>query len=266
MHALSLMSTQGSAIVYVAALPPNGKGEAIIAKPEIASFADLKGKRIGLSLPVDTISISMRRLLALKGLPEADYQVKELVGTPVRFDCLKRGECDAVPLGQPDDLIALQQGYRRLGDSTESIAAFQFQVIAARRAWAQANKDNLVRFLRALGLTSGLALVLDAIGLTLRLALQLVAALTLHLPGLRGLRAPAFVRFGASLLASFRRGVTAGLEVLTCGRQRAGQQRSRRHDQDLASHFLIPPKGALEVPTGHKNRETGVCSFRCGDL
>jgi ABC-type nitrate/sulfonate/bicarbonate transport system substrate-binding protein len=123
----------------------------LIAKPEIASFADLKGKRIGLSLPVDTISISMRRLLALKGLRDADYQVKELVGTPVRFDCLKRGECDAVPLGQPDDLIAVREGYRRLGDSTEAIAAFQFQVIAARRAWAQANKDSLVRFLRALG-------------------------------------------------------------------------------------------------------------------
>ncbi len=123
----------------------------LIAKPEIASFADLRGKRIGLSLAVDTISISMRKLLALKGLRDADYQVKELVGTPVRFDCLKRGECDAVPLGQPDDLIAVQQGYRRLGDSTEAVAAFQFQVIAARRAWAQANKDSLVRFLRALG-------------------------------------------------------------------------------------------------------------------
>jgi ABC-type nitrate/sulfonate/bicarbonate transport system substrate-binding protein len=123
----------------------------LIAKPEIATFADLKGKRIGLSLAVDTISISMRKLLALKGLRDSDYQVKELVGTPVRFDCLKRGECDAVPLGQPDDLIAVHQGYRRLGDSTEAIAAFQFQVIAARRDWAQANKDSLVRFLRALG-------------------------------------------------------------------------------------------------------------------
>ena len=77
-----------------------------------------------------------------KGLRDTDYQVKELVGTPVRFDCLKRGECDAVPLGQPDDLIAVHQGYRRLGDSTEAIAAFQFQVIAARRGWAQANKES----------------------------------------------------------------------------------------------------------------------------
>ena len=104
----------------------------LIVKPQIQHFAELKGKTLGLSLPVDTISISMRKLLALKGLGEADYSVKELVGTPVRFDCLKRGECDAVPLGQPEDFVAMGEGYRRLGVSTEAVAAFQFQVVAAR--------------------------------------------------------------------------------------------------------------------------------------
>jgi ABC-type nitrate/sulfonate/bicarbonate transport system substrate-binding protein len=122
----------------------------LIVKPEIASFADLKGRLLGLSLPIDTISISMRKLLALKGLGSADYRVKELVGTPVRFECLRRGECDGVPLGQPDDLIALSQGYRRLGMSTEAVSAFQFQLLAVRRAWAETNKDAVVRFVRAI--------------------------------------------------------------------------------------------------------------------
>jgi ABC-type nitrate/sulfonate/bicarbonate transport system substrate-binding protein len=123
----------------------------LIAKPGISGYADLKGRVVGLSLRVDTISISMRKLLALKGLHDGDYAVKELVGTPVRFDCLKKGECDAVPLGQPEDFVAIAQGYRRLGLSTEAVSAFQFQVVAARRAWAQANKDAVVRFVRALG-------------------------------------------------------------------------------------------------------------------
>jgi ABC-type nitrate/sulfonate/bicarbonate transport system substrate-binding protein len=122
----------------------------LIVKPEIASFADLKGRLLGLSLPVDTISISMRKLLALKGLAASDYRVKELVGTPVRFECLKRGECDGVPLGQPDDLIALSQGYRRLGMSTEAVSAFQFQLLAVKRSWAGAHKDILVGFVRAI--------------------------------------------------------------------------------------------------------------------
>jgi ABC-type nitrate/sulfonate/bicarbonate transport system substrate-binding protein len=123
----------------------------LIAKPEIKTVADLKGKVVGLSLAVDTISISMRKLLALKGLGDSDYAVKELVGTPLRLDCLKKGECDAVPLGQPEDLVAMGQGYHRLGLSTEAVASFQFTVAAARQAWAEKNKDAVVRFVRALG-------------------------------------------------------------------------------------------------------------------
>jgi ABC-type nitrate/sulfonate/bicarbonate transport system substrate-binding protein len=122
----------------------------LIAKPQIANFADLKGKLVGLSLPVDTISMSMRKLLALKGLGGADYRVKELVGTPLRAACLKSGECDAVPLGQPEDLIAVKDGYRRLGLSTEAVASFQFEVIAARRDFAQAHAPAIIGFVSAL--------------------------------------------------------------------------------------------------------------------
>jgi ABC-type nitrate/sulfonate/bicarbonate transport system substrate-binding protein len=122
----------------------------LIVKPGITNFGDLKGRLIGLSLPIDMISISMRKLLALHGLSAADYRVKELVGTPVRFDCLKAGECDGVPLAQPEDLIATSAGYRRLGLSTEAVSTFQFQLLAVKRSWGAANKDVLVRFLRAL--------------------------------------------------------------------------------------------------------------------
>jgi ABC-type nitrate/sulfonate/bicarbonate transport system substrate-binding protein len=121
----------------------------LIVKPEIKNFADLKGKLIGLSLPIDTISISTRKLLALRGLSEGDYRVKEMVGTPVRAACLKGGECDAVPLGQPEDLITVKDGYRRLGVSTEAVASFQFEVIAARRDFAQTHFDAITRLVRA---------------------------------------------------------------------------------------------------------------------
>jgi ABC-type nitrate/sulfonate/bicarbonate transport system substrate-binding protein len=122
----------------------------LIVRPEITSYADLKGKMIGLSIGADTISITTRKLLAKHGLRDNDYQTKELVGTPVRFECLKRGECAGVPLGQPNDLRAVKDGFRRLGDSTEAVSAFQFQVIAVRRTFAAANKDKVVRFVRAI--------------------------------------------------------------------------------------------------------------------
>ncbi len=122
----------------------------LMVKPEIKTFADLKGRLLGLSLPIDTISISTRKLLILHGLKESDFRVKELVGTPARFECLKKGDCDGVPLGQPDDFVALKQGYRRLGVSTDAVANFQFTVSAVRRPWAAANKDVVVRYIRAL--------------------------------------------------------------------------------------------------------------------
>ncbi len=122
----------------------------LIAKPEIKTFADLKGKVIGLSLAVDTISISTRKLMEKNGIKEGDFKVKELVGTPARASCLRKGECDAVPLGQPEDFVLVKQGYQRLGVSTDAVPSFLFTVSAVRKSWGEKNKDALVRYVRAL--------------------------------------------------------------------------------------------------------------------
>jgi ABC-type nitrate/sulfonate/bicarbonate transport system substrate-binding protein len=104
-----------------------------------------------MSLPVDTISIASRLLLAKHGLKETDYRTTELIGTQTRAKCLLAGECDAVPLGQPDDIVFAAKGYPKLGDSLEVIPVLQFNVIAARRDWAAKHKDLAVRFARAFG-------------------------------------------------------------------------------------------------------------------
>jgi NitT/TauT family transport system substrate-binding protein len=121
----------------------------LIVRPEIASYADLRGKVIALSVAADTISITTRKLLAKNGVQDGEFKVKQLVGTPVRFACLKSGECAGVPLGQPADIEAVKAGFRRLGDTTEAVGNFQFQLIAAHRKWAAANPDKLVPFVRA---------------------------------------------------------------------------------------------------------------------
>jgi ABC-type nitrate/sulfonate/bicarbonate transport system substrate-binding protein len=122
----------------------------LIAKPEITSFAGLKGKLIGLADQAGTISISMRKLLAMHGLHTGDFAVKVQEGTPGRYNCLRGGDCDAVVLGQPQDLQAIANGYRLLGRSTEAVPDFLYTVTAARRSWAQTHKDALVRFVRGM--------------------------------------------------------------------------------------------------------------------
>jgi ABC-type nitrate/sulfonate/bicarbonate transport system substrate-binding protein len=122
----------------------------LVARPEIKGFPDLKGKLLGLADEAGTITISTRKLLALHGLRDGDFRVKTIEGTSSRFNCLRRGECFAVPLGQPQDLLALNEGYRLLGLSTEAVPEFLYTVTAARRSWAEANKDSMVRYVRAL--------------------------------------------------------------------------------------------------------------------
>jgi ABC-type nitrate/sulfonate/bicarbonate transport system substrate-binding protein len=141
---------KGSNSVGIVGGPAN-QVYSLIAKPEIKSFDDLKGRMVGMSLAVDTISIASRLLLEKHGLKEGAYRTRELVGTPVRADCLNKGECDAVPLGQPDDILFMRKGYNKLGDSLEVIPVLQFSVIAARRDWARANSDAALRLSRAMG-------------------------------------------------------------------------------------------------------------------
>jgi ABC-type nitrate/sulfonate/bicarbonate transport system substrate-binding protein len=125
----------------------------LIVRPEIKNFADLKSKTIGLSTPGDTITLSSVRLLGAKGLTAADYSSKVVVGTPARFACLKSGECAAVPMGQPEDMEAIKQGFPRLGFTYEAGADLIFNVDMVRRAWGDKNKDTLVRFVRAMAST-----------------------------------------------------------------------------------------------------------------
>jgi ABC-type nitrate/sulfonate/bicarbonate transport system substrate-binding protein len=122
----------------------------LIARPEIKSFADLKGKLLGMADEAGTITLSTRKLLALHGLGAADFRVRTIEGTPTRYNCLKRGECDAVPLGQPQDLLAIKDGYRLLGISNDAVPDFLYTVTAARRSWAEKNRVAVTRYLRGL--------------------------------------------------------------------------------------------------------------------
>jgi ABC-type nitrate/sulfonate/bicarbonate transport system substrate-binding protein len=122
----------------------------VIAKPEIASIDALRGKIVGLADEYGTISISTRKLFALRGLQRGEFGVRVIEGTSARFACLRRGDCDAVVLGQPQDLTAVEQGFRLLGTTTEAVPELLYTVTAARRSWAQANREAVTRYVRAL--------------------------------------------------------------------------------------------------------------------
>ena len=122
----------------------------LVAKPENRTYADLKGKLIGVAAETGSITIAIRKLLALNGLGREDFRIRFVDGTPERLSCLTAGDCDAVPLGQPQDFVAMRRGFRLLGLSTEAVPEYLYTVTAARRSWADANKEAIVRYVRAL--------------------------------------------------------------------------------------------------------------------
>jgi ABC-type nitrate/sulfonate/bicarbonate transport system substrate-binding protein len=139
----------GSDAVAIAA-EFNNPVYSLVAKPENKTYADLKGKLIGVAAENGSITIAIRKLLALNGLRKEDFRTRFVDGTPDRLSCLTAGDCDAVPLGQPQDFVAMRRGYRLLGLSTDAVPEYLYTVTAARRSWAAANKDTVVRYVRAL--------------------------------------------------------------------------------------------------------------------
>src|SRR5256885_502411 len=104
-----------------------------------------------MSTPFDTISLSTRLLLAKHGIKPGDYKIKELIGSNARGNCLIARDCDAASLGQPDDLVFVSNGFRKLGDTLEVLPVLQFEVLAARRAWPSSHRDIVVRLASAYG-------------------------------------------------------------------------------------------------------------------
>jgi ABC-type nitrate/sulfonate/bicarbonate transport system substrate-binding protein len=99
------VALKGSPSVGVIGGPAN-QVYSLIAKPQIKSFDDLKGKTIGLSLAIDTISIASRMLLDKHSIKESDFGARELVGTPVRSASQIRRRAHEVALAEFDAAMA----------------------------------------------------------------------------------------------------------------------------------------------------------------
>ena len=121
-----------------------------IARPGIRSMADLRGKRVGVSSLRAGSSSLVMKLLAAHGLHyPADYEIIPCGPILARWELLRSGGIDAGLQGAPLNYIALDQGFSSLGEPREQIPHFQFTSLDVDRDWAGANRDRLLRFLRA---------------------------------------------------------------------------------------------------------------------
>jgi ABC-type nitrate/sulfonate/bicarbonate transport system substrate-binding protein len=146
-NAVELVEIEKADVVIVAG-GSNGMLE-LMARPEINSYEDIRGKRIVVDAPDTAYGLILYKLLALKGLNKGDYTVVAAGACPGRRAALRNGGVVAM-LNPPCNLMVEKEGYRSFGRATDLIGPYLADGVWVRRAWAQANAATMVKYLQAI--------------------------------------------------------------------------------------------------------------------
>ena len=122
-----------------------------VARPDIKSPQDLKGKIIGIQRPGDAYEKSARFALKHIGL-DADKDVKmlSLGSNDVMWSALSTARVSATVLSPPGTLFARKAGMNFMVDLTDLKLEYQGSTITTRRSLIQKNPQLVRRALRAI--------------------------------------------------------------------------------------------------------------------
>lgn len=94
----------------------------LIARPEIQTIADLRGKVLGVTTYGASIDVVLRQLLRDNGIdPETDVTIIQLGAGTGRIAAIAQGAAVATLFNPPDNLIAEEYGLHRIPSAAEEI-------------------------------------------------------------------------------------------------------------------------------------------------
>ena len=122
---------------------------AFVAKPEIRSPKDLRGKRINILNYGGSNDFALQLSLKEWGLKLSDVNV--LVGgdSPTRLGSLMTGRTDATVLSPPHLILAVKNGYRILADMGDMSANFSQSTLSTTGRYLREHRDIVKRVLKA---------------------------------------------------------------------------------------------------------------------
>jgi NitT/TauT family transport system substrate-binding protein len=143
-----LATARGSDIKIIAA-SYNKFPYAFIAKPDIRTPKDLRGKKISILNYGGSNDLALQ--LALKEWSIRQQEVIVIIGgdAPTRLAALLTGAIDATILSPPQLTKAVQAGYRVLADMGDMNANFTQSSLYLKGSSLRDNRDRAKRFLRA---------------------------------------------------------------------------------------------------------------------
>jgi len=147
-NAVHAVEAAGEDVVIVSG-GSNGMND-LIVRPEIRSYADLRGRSVVVDAPDTAYAFQLYAMLAMNGLGKGEYGVLPVGGATQRLRAMREsGDHAAAMLNPPWNFLAEREGYRSFGPAVEAIGRYQADGAFVRRSWAERNADTLVRYLRA---------------------------------------------------------------------------------------------------------------------
>jgi NitT/TauT family transport system substrate-binding protein len=121
----------------------------LMAKPDIKSIADLRGKTISLGGAADITRTYFERMAVTKGIKRGDYDPIYAGATAARFAALQSGVVDAAILQPPFSFRAGAGKFNNIGYAADYVKEFPFTGYVVNTDWGRKNKPMLVNFLNA---------------------------------------------------------------------------------------------------------------------
>jgi ABC-type nitrate/sulfonate/bicarbonate transport system substrate-binding protein len=127
-----------------------GVDQKLVVAPGINDFGDLKGKVFAVDAPTTGYAIVGVYILKKHGLEwNRDYIFKSFGNTTARANAMSKGEASGAMMSMADEEIE-KRGFKVLARSEDYVTHYARGLGATRRAWANANEDLVVRFVRAM--------------------------------------------------------------------------------------------------------------------
>lgn len=121
----------------------------LLVTGDIKTFADLRGKPVGVDAPNTAFAFVLYKMLEMEGLKMSDYKIVALGGTTKRWDAMKEGKVKAAIISGAYAALAPKFAIRRLADSQKMIGTYQGSSLGAQRSWLASHRKDAVAFVRA---------------------------------------------------------------------------------------------------------------------
>jgi ABC-type nitrate/sulfonate/bicarbonate transport system substrate-binding protein len=145
---------KGADLVLVASVLNKGI-QRVMARPDVKSPAELKGKKVGISRFGSASHTVLQLMLRRWDINASEIQVIQVGSSPAMLTSLDKGWIDAAVLTVPSIFVAEDKGYRVLADLADLDIDYLHEAMIAKQSYLRSHRDQATRFIK--GYIEGIA-------------------------------------------------------------------------------------------------------------